>query len=136
LTAGQAPRPPVRGPGLGVTGSRHFAGWLEGVEASLAVTLVRTSQCREERTLSGLDLDRRLREKGTEARCGVAVVELATGSLVHWLELGGMRELYDVQALPGVRCSKAVGLQTKEIWGVVTHEEDGRIVCHTEVPRD
>lgn len=111
-------------------------GYLRGLAFHRGFALVGMSRCREERTFSGLALDGRLREKGVEARCGVAVVEIATGSLVHWLELAGMRELYDVQVLPGVRCPKAIGLQTKEIWGVVTHEEDGRSVRHTGVPRD
>ena len=95
------------------------------------------SKCREERTFSGLALDDRLREKGTEARSGLAVVELATGSLVHWLELGGeMRELYDVQVLRGVRCPSAIGLQSKEIWGLATHEDEGRVVRHTGIVKD
>ena len=111
-------------------------GYLRGLAFHRGFAVVGMSRCREERTFSGLPLDERLREKGVEARCGVAVVELATGSLAHWLELGGVRELYDVQVLPGVRCPKAVGLQTKEIWGVVTHEEDGRVVRHTGVPRE
>jgi len=111
-------------------------GYLRGLAFHRGFAILGMSRCREERTFSGLALDKRLREKGTEARCGVAVVELATGSLVHWLELGGMRELYDVQVIPGVRCPKAVGLRTKEIWGVVTHEEGGRVVRHTGVPRE
>ena len=111
-------------------------GYARGVAFHRGHALVGMSQCREERTFAGLELDERLRQKGAEARCGVAVVEIATGSLVHWLELGGMRELYDVQVLPGVRCPKAIGLQTKEIWGVVTHEEGERVVRHTGIPRD
>ncbi len=111
-------------------------GYLRGLAFHRGFAVVGMSQCREERTFSGLELDERLLSKGTEAKCGLAVVELAEGSLAHWLELGGVRELYDVQVLPGIRCPKAIGLQTKEIWGVVTHEEDGRVVRHTGVPRD
>lgn len=112
-------------------------GYLRGLAFHKGYALVGMSQCREEKTFSGLELDNRLREKGVEARCGVAVVELETGSLAHWLELGGARELYDVQVLPGVRCPKAVGLQTREIWGVVTYEDEmGCLVRHTGVPKD
>jgi uncharacterized protein (TIGR03032 family) len=113
-------------------------GYLRGLAFWDRFAIVGSSQCREERTFSGLELDERLRAKGAEARCGVMVIDLATGAVVHWLELGGpVRELYDVQVLPGVRCPKAIGLQNKEIWGVVTFEtEDGRIVRHTGVVED
>lgn len=112
-------------------------GYLRGLAFHGRFALVGMSRCREERTFSGLDLDRRLAEKGTEARCGVAVVDLRTGSLAHWLELaGGVRELYDVQVLPDVRCPKAIGLKSREIWGVVSYEDDGRVVRHTAMPDD
>ena len=113
-------------------------GYLRGLAFWDRFAIVGSSQCREERTFSGLELDERLRAKGAEARCGVMVVDLATGAVAHWLELGGpVRELYDVQVLPGVRCPKAIGLQNKEIWGVVTFEtEDGRTVRHTGVVED
>ena len=38
--------------------------------------------------------------------CGLCVIDLRTGDLVHWLWLQGVvRELYDVVVLPGVRAS-------------------------------
>jgi hypothetical protein len=53
---------------------------------------------------------------------------------VHWLDLGGqMRELYDVQVLPGVRCPTALGVRSNEVWATVTHEEDGHLVRHTGI---
>jgi len=112
-------------------------GYLRGLAFHGGYAVVGMSKCREERTFSGLELDDRLRDKGVEARSGLAVIELATGSLVHWLELGGeLRELYDVQFLPGVRCPSALGLQSKQIWGVATHEEDGKVVRHTGIVKD
>ena len=112
-------------------------GYLRGLAFHGGYAIVGMSQCREERTFSGLELDERLKEKGVEAKSGLAVIELATGSLVHWLELGGeMRELYDVQVLPGVRCPAALGLSNKQIWGVATHEEEGRVVRHTGIAKD
>jgi uncharacterized protein (TIGR03032 family) len=112
-------------------------GYLRGLAFYRGFALVGSSKCREERTFSGLPLDDRLREKGAEARCGIFVVELATGTIAHWLELGGIvRELFDVQVLPGVRCPGAIGTRGKEIWGVVTCEEEGRSLRFTGVPRD
>jgi uncharacterized protein (TIGR03032 family) len=113
-------------------------GYLRGLAFCGRFAVVGSSQCREERTFAGLPLDERLRQRGAEARCGVMVVDLETGALAHWLELGGgVRELYDVQVLPGVRCPKAIGLQNKEIWGVLTYQsEDGRVVRQTGVVAD
>jgi uncharacterized protein (TIGR03032 family) len=112
-------------------------GYLRGLAFHRGFALIGMSKCREERTFSGLELDDRLRDKGTEARSGLAVVELATGSLVHWLELSGeMREMYDVQVLPGVHCPSALGLHSKEIWGTATHESEGRLVRHTGILSD
>jgi uncharacterized protein (TIGR03032 family) len=102
-------------------------GYLRGLAFHRGFAIVGSSKCREERTFSGLALDERLHEKSAEARCGLFVVELATGTIAHWLELGGVvRELFDVQVLPGVRCPSALGTRSKEIWGVVTLEDDDR----------
>jgi uncharacterized protein (TIGR03032 family) len=112
-------------------------GYLRGLAFAGGFAVVGLSQCREERTFAGLELDERLREKGAEARCGLMVVELATGAITHWLDLGGdVRELYDVQVLPGVRCPGALGIQSKEIWATVTFEEDGRLVRHSGIVKE
>jgi uncharacterized protein (TIGR03032 family) len=112
-------------------------GYLRGLAFSGPYAIVGLSQCREERTFSGLDLDDRLREKNAEARCGLMVVDTRTGAVAHWFDFSGtVRELYDVQVLPGIRCPSAYGLRSKEIWGVVTHDEDGRLVRHTGIPSD
>jgi uncharacterized protein (TIGR03032 family) len=112
-------------------------GYLRGLAFAGDYALVGLSQCREERTFSGLELDERLREKGAEARCGLMVIDTRTGAIAHWLDFAGtVRELYDVQVIPGVRCANALGLRSKEIWGVVTHEEDDRLVRHTGIPSD
>jgi uncharacterized protein (TIGR03032 family) len=112
-------------------------GYLRGLAFFGDFAIVGLSQCREERTFSGLELDERLAAKGVEARCGLAIVDLRTGATPHWLDFAGtVRELYDVQVLPGAACAGAYGLRSKEIWGVVTHEEDGRLVRHTGIPSD
>lgn len=113
-------------------------GYLRGLAFAGDFALVGLSQCREERTFSGLELDERLKQKGAEARCGLMVIDLRTGSIAHWLDFAGtVRELYDVQVLPGVRCpDRAQPSRSKEIWGVVTHEEEGQLVRHTGIPSD
>lgn len=91
-------------------------GYLRGLSFVGDYAVVGLSQCRENRTFQGLALDDELRRRGAEARCGVCVIDLRTGDLVHWLWLGGVvRELYDVVVLPGVRRPSALGFKTDEI---------------------
>jgi len=47
-------------------------------------------------------LDEALASRDAELRCGLLVVDLATGDTVHWLRIEGVvQELYDVVVLPG-----------------------------------
>ena len=79
---------------------------------------------RDDRTFSGLPLDERLAAKESEPRCGLLVIDIKTGSVLHWLRIEGViRELYDVQILPGVRRPMALGFQSDEIARLLTIEE-------------
>ena len=69
-----------------------------------------------EQTFSGLPLDAELQRHGAVSRCGLQVIDLASGTVVHWLRIeGSVEELYDVVALPGVVRPKAFGFKTEEI---------------------
>jgi uncharacterized protein (TIGR03032 family) len=79
---------------------------------------------REDHTFSGLALDDQLAAKDAEARCGLMVIDLHTGSIVHWLRLEGViTELYDVQVLPSVQRPMALGFQTDEIAQLLTLDQ-------------
>jgi hypothetical protein len=68
-----------------------------------------------------LSLDENLRAKDAEPRCGLVVIDLRSGDIVHSLRIEGVvEELYDVQVLPGVRRPMAIGFKTDEIRRVVT----------------
>ena len=76
---------------------------------------------REDQTFSGLALDDQLAAKDAEARCGLMIIDLLTGSIVHWLRLEGViTELYDVQLLPNVQRPMSLGFQTNEIAQLLT----------------
>ncbi|MEM9771764.1 MAG: TIGR03032 family protein [Cyanobacteria bacterium P01_D01_bin.73] len=76
-----------------------------------------------EQTFSGLVLDDRLKEKNTDPRCGLLVIDLDSGAAVHWLRIDGtITELYDVGVLPGVQRPMALGFQTSEIEQLITLE--------------
>jgi uncharacterized protein (TIGR03032 family) len=91
-------------------------GFLRGMAFVGDYAVVATSQPRENRTFTGLELDDNLTARGAEARCQLAVIDLRTFDLVHSLRFEGViRELYDVIVLPGVRRPMALGFKTGEI---------------------
>jgi len=62
-----------------------------------------------------------LKGRDTDPRCGLAIVDLASGDVVHWVRIEGVvRELYDVAALPGVRRPSAIGFRTDEVKHLVS----------------
>ena len=78
--------------------------------------LIGLSKSRENKTFSGLALDDNLKSHQVESRCGIQIVDLRTGDMVHWLRMEGVvNELYDVIPLPGIRRPKALGFKTDEI---------------------
>lgn len=82
-----------------------------------------------ESTFRGLALDERLVERKSETRCGLIVVNLDSGDIVHWVRIEGtVSELYDVVALPGVTRPKALGFKTNEIRHGIWFEKDGQAV--------
>ena len=75
---------------------------------------------RDNASFQGLALASELERKSADARCGLLVVDLRSGDIVHWLRIEGViGELYDVSALPGVQRPMAIGLQTDEIRRIV-----------------
>lgn len=91
-------------------------GYLRGLSFHNRFAVVGLSRQRQNRTLSGLPLDDALRQRNTEPRCGLQVIDTKSGDVVHWLHISGLvEELYDVVALPGVRRPMAIGLQNDQI---------------------
>lgn len=100
------------------------AGYLRGLCFQGDYAIVGLSKPRHNKTFSGLLLDDRLRVHKAEPRCGLYVIDLRRGDVVHWLRIEGMvEELYDVIALPGVRRPMALGFVTDEIRRVISIEE-------------
>jgi len=91
-------------------------GYLRGMAFQGRFAVVGLSKPRENRTFSGLDLDRNLKEHSADPRCGLAIIDLEERRIAHWLWIEGIvRELYDVVVLPGVRRPRVVGFKTDEI---------------------
>lgn len=91
-------------------------GFLRGLTFAGDFAIVATSEPRENKTFTGLALDDNLAARGAEARCQIAVIDLRSFDLVHWLRFTGVvGELYDVIVLPEVRRPTALGFKTGEI---------------------
>ncbi|HEV8062516.1 MAG TPA: TIGR03032 family protein, partial [Gemmataceae bacterium] len=96
-------------------------GYLRGLAFVGNYAVVGLSQPRHEKTFSGLPLDEELSRRNADSRCGLQVIDLRSGDIVHWLRLEGVvRELYDVVALPGVARPMALGFHTTEIQQILS----------------
>jgi len=92
------------------------AGYLRGLTFLGDYAVMGLSKSRENRTFSGLQLDENLSVRQVEPRCGLVVVDLRSGDVVHWLRVEGIvSELYDVVTLKCVKRPTALGFKTDEI---------------------
>ena len=101
------------------------AGYLRGLSFFGDYAIVGMSKCRHNRTFTGLPLDDNLASRNAESRCGLGVIDLRTGDMVHWLRIEGIVvELYDVVVLAGATRPMALGFKTDEIRHTISIAED------------
>lgn len=97
-------------------------GFLRGLDFVGNHAIIGLSKPRDGR-FQGLALDERLAAAGEEARCGLQIVDLASGKLREWLYFGGpIAELFAVCVLPGVRNPITLGPNSQEIRDFITIE--------------
>lgn len=96
------------------SGERHviaeLPGFTRGLDLIGDTAVVGLSRIRESAVFGGLPLQ----ERHEQLRCGVAVVDLNSGSLEGfcWFE-SGIEEIFSVTVLPGYRNPKLIGPQTQ-----------------------
>lgn len=96
-------------------------GYLRGLAFIGDYAIVGLSKMRGNKTFSGLELDDNLAAKDVEARCGLQIIDLRNGDIVHWMRIQGMvEELYDVAVIEGVRQPMALGFKSDEIRRTIT----------------
>lgn len=99
-------------------------GYARGLAFVDDCAIVGLSLARDNRTFSGLPLDQALRERDTEARCGLAVIDLNRGDMTGWVRIDGVvQELYDVAVLPNVTRASLVGFKSDEVKYVILIDE-------------
>ena len=98
-------------------------GYARGLAFAGSHAIIGLSLARENRTFSGLPLDDALRSRDAAPRCGLAVIDVASGEMIAWVRIEGVvRELYDVAMLPNVRRPSLIGFKTDEIRYVISVE--------------
>lgn len=96
-------------------------GYLRGCAFYGDFAIVGLSQPRHNKTFSGLPLQENLQAKEAQPICGLLVIDLRSGDIVHSLRFSGaVEELYDVAVLPGVRRPMAIGFLSEEIRRAIT----------------
>jgi uncharacterized protein (TIGR03032 family) len=99
-------------------------GYARGLSIHGHFAIIGLSKLRASQTFATGPLQQSLAERAADAWCGIAIVDLQSGDLVHWLRLEGIvQELYDVVALPGVQRPMAIGFKSDEIRRII-HFED------------
>jgi len=97
-------------------------GFLRGLAIKGGFAAIGLSKPRYQR-FDGLDLQKNLEDKDSEAWCGVQVVDLRSGSVVEWVRLDGpVTELFDVTFLDDVKCPMALGQQSPENLSLISVE--------------
>lgn len=96
-------------------------GYLRGMSFHGDFAVVGLSKPRGNKTFEGLALHQALEDKQVQPRCGLQVINLNTGDVVHELRIEGVvQELYDVCVLPGVKRPMAIGFANEEIRRVLS----------------
>ena len=113
-------------PAGGNAGKFHSVAFCPGFLRGLALhgdyAFVGLSKPRYER-FEGLALDQKLADADSEPWCGVQVIDLKTGSCVHWFRIdGAVTELYDLAVVPDVMQPMSLGFASDEILGFITHD--------------
>ena len=90
-------------------------GYARGLAFHGRYALIGLSKARNQ-SFSGLPLDDVLEKRNAQARCGIVVVDLETGDLLHHLRIEGVvDELFDVAVIPGAVRPMLLGFKTDEI---------------------
>jgi uncharacterized protein (TIGR03032 family) len=98
-------------------------GFVRGLSFHGKYAFVGLSKPRYQR-FEGLALDKKLAESDSEPWCGVQVIDLDSGTCVHWFRIDGpVAELYDLGVVPGVLRPMSLSFASNEILGLITHDK-------------
>lgn len=91
-------------------------GFLRGMAVVGNFAICGLSKAREDASFGDLALGKNVEERGSELRCGLVVVDLTSGNILHWIRIEGLvQELFGVAAIPGIMNPRAIGFKSDEI---------------------
>ena len=95
--------------------------------------IIGLSKPRREQAFQGLPLDTAFQQRGEAPLCGLAIVDLTTGTLAHLLRVETqIEELYDVAVLPQVRQPRAQSLTRESLGERFCFEHCGQVYHWSE----
>jgi len=91
-------------------------GYLRGLSFVGDFAVVGMSLSRHNCNFANLPLEQELKKRNAEARCGIQIIDLNNGNVVHGIRMGGsVQELYDVVVLNGVKNPMAAGFGKNDL---------------------
>jgi len=91
-------------------------GYLRGLSFVDGFAIMGLSKPRDNKTFSGLALDDALASRKMEPRCGLYIIDLKSGDVIHSLTMDGVvSELYDVAVLAGIKQPVLLGPNSPEL---------------------
>lgn len=106
----------------------YAPGFVRGLAFQGNYAIIGLSQLRST-SFGGLALEQRLAADGQSAQCGLVVIDLTRGQIVHWLKFASLvEELFDLVVIPGARQPRALGLQDDAIERLVTYPGSNSLV--------
>ena len=106
-------------------------GFVRGLAFHKNYAIVGLSKVRDGR-LNGLQLEKHLSDNG--GLCGLMVIDINTGTILHWLKFDGeVSEIYDVAVLLGVKKPAILSTDSEEIQRIVSFPGGGLVVTKPAV---
>ncbi len=111
-------------------------GFLRGLAFWKQYALVGLSKLRSQ-VFTGLTLEQKLIDGNMTSQCGLAIINLDSGKLLHVLHIEGVvEELFDVVVIPNVIRPKALGFQDDEIERLISFPgSNGLLITKPTVSR-
>ncbi|PXW89662.1 uncharacterized protein (TIGR03032 family) [Nitrosomonas sp. Nm84] len=104
-------------------------GFVRGLAFWKNYALVGLSKLRS-KVFSGLSLEQRLAADNMTSQCGLMIIDLKSGNIIHTLTIDGVvQELFDVVVLPNVRKPRALGFQDDDIDRMISFPGSGGMIA-------
>lgn len=91
-------------------------GYLRGLTFQGSYAFVGSSVPRDKSSIEDARVLAQLAAEKREAYCGLFIVDLQSGELVHWIRItGDIQEIFDIAVIPNVQAADGIGLRDERI---------------------